>query len=169
MRFELPETEICGKFLRHGFCDLRFVRLSEKLEKAGTVDFKKHPARKVGTRSRQYGPKVSGRFAFPGARNPENCSISRSWKKFFQQFSRSFPGTFFLQNSCTDSGDSHSLLEFSEIGALIIGLFRGRPRKGDNFTSFRNEKSAQRGSFGADIPPKHLLRLFLALKLIFIF
>ena len=25
---------------------------SEKLEKAGTVDFKKHPARKVGTRSR---------------------------------------------------------------------------------------------------------------------
>ena len=33
--------------------------------------------------------------------------------KFFQQFSRSFPGTF-LQNSCTDPGNSHSLLEFSE-------------------------------------------------------
>ena len=34
--------------------------------------------------------------------------------KIFQQFSRSFPGTF-LQNSCTDPGNSHSLLEFSEI------------------------------------------------------
>ena len=41
---------------------------SEKLEKAGTVDFKKHPAQKVGTRSRQCGPKVPGRFAFPGDR-----------------------------------------------------------------------------------------------------
>ena len=38
---------------------------------------KKHPARKVGTRSRQCRPKVSGRFAFPGARNPRTCSISR--------------------------------------------------------------------------------------------
>ena len=35
---------------------------SGKLEKAGTVDFKKHPARKVGTRSRQCRPKVPGRF-----------------------------------------------------------------------------------------------------------
>ena len=67
---------------------------SEKLEKAGTVDFKKHPARKVGTRSRQCGPKVSGRFAFPGARNPRICSISRSGKIFpaiFPEFSRNFP------------------------------------------------------------------------------
>ena len=37
---------------------------SEQLEKAGTVDFRKHPARKVGTRSRQCQPKVPGRFAF---------------------------------------------------------------------------------------------------------
>ena len=37
------------------------------IRKAGTVDFKKHPARKVGTRSRQCGPKAPGRFAFPGA------------------------------------------------------------------------------------------------------
>ena len=51
--------------------------MSEKLEKAGTVDFKKHPARKVGARSRQCGPKVPGRFALPGARNPRICSISR--------------------------------------------------------------------------------------------
>ena len=33
--------------------------------------------------------------------------------KFFQQFSRSFPGTFH-ENSCTDPGNSHSLLEFSD-------------------------------------------------------
>ena len=38
--------------------------------------------------------------------------------KFFQQFSRSFPGTF-LQNSCTDPGNSRSLLEFSESGATV--------------------------------------------------
>ena len=41
---------------------------SEKLEKAGTVDFKRHLTRKVGTRSRQCRAKVRGRFAFPGAR-----------------------------------------------------------------------------------------------------
>ena len=49
---------------------------SEKFERAGTVDFKKHPARKVGTRCRQCRPKVPGRFAFPGARNPRIESIS---------------------------------------------------------------------------------------------
>ena len=61
---------------------------SEKLEKAGTVDFEKHPARKVGTRPRQCGPKVPGRFAFPGARNPRICSISR----FGKNFPAIFPG-----------------------------------------------------------------------------
>ena len=35
----------------------------------------KNPALKVGTRSRQCGPKVPGRFAFPGAQNPRICSI----------------------------------------------------------------------------------------------
>ena len=54
----------------------------KKLEKAGTVDSKKHPARKVGTRSRQCQPKVPGRFAFAGARNPRICSSSRSEKHF---------------------------------------------------------------------------------------
>ena len=70
--------------------DFSIQRLSEKLEKAGTVDFKKHPARKVGTRSRQCGPKVSGRFAFPGARSPRICSISRFGKIYpaiFPEFS----------------------------------------------------------------------------------
>ena len=50
---------------------------SEELEKAGTVDFKRHAARKVGTRSRQCRAKVPSRFAFPGARNLRICSISR--------------------------------------------------------------------------------------------
>ena len=39
--------------------------------------FQKTPCTEVGTRSRQCGPKVPGRFAFPGARNPRMCSISR--------------------------------------------------------------------------------------------
>ena len=72
-----------------------FTYSSEKLEKAGTVDFKKHPARKVGIRSRQCGPKVPGRFAFPGARNPRIGSISRFGKNFpaiFPGLSWSFPG-----------------------------------------------------------------------------
>ena len=102
---------------------LRFGRVqrgySEKLEKAGTVDFEKHPARKVGTRPRQCGPKVPGRFAFPSARNPRICSIWR-FGKLFQQFSRTFPGTF-LQNSRKDPGNSHSLLEFSEIPTKGVG------------------------------------------------
>ena len=71
-----------------------FVLTSEKLEKAGTVDFKKHPARKVGTRSRECRPKVRGRFAFPGARNPRICSISRFGKIYpaiFPRLSQSFP------------------------------------------------------------------------------
>ena len=63
---------------------------SGKLEKAGTVNFKKHPARKVGTRSRQCGPKVPGRFAFPSARDPGICSISR-FGEIFPAISRDFP------------------------------------------------------------------------------
>ena len=66
----------------------------EKLEKAGTVGFKKHPARKVGTRSGQCRPKVRGRFAFPSAGNPGICSILRFGKNFpaiFPGLSRSFP------------------------------------------------------------------------------
>ena len=77
-----------------GFKTWRFKQMiSEKLEKAGTVDKKKHLARKVGTRSRQCRPKFPGRFAFPGARNPRICSISR-FGFFFQQFSLDFPGVF---------------------------------------------------------------------------
>ena len=73
----------CRKRQETRLSPLKHEKNSEKLEKAGTVDFKKHPARKVGTRSRECRPKVPGRFAFPSARNPRSCSI---W-----QF-----GTFFL-------------------------------------------------------------------------
>ena len=72
----------------------RFSIIRKKLEKAGTVDFKKHPTRKVRTSSRQCRPKVPGRFAFPGARNPRICSISQFGKNFpaiFPELSRSFP------------------------------------------------------------------------------
>ena len=67
---------------------------SEKLEKAGTVDFKKDPAWKVGTRSRECRPKVPGRFAFPGARNARICSIWQFEKNIpaiFLRLSRNFP------------------------------------------------------------------------------
>ena len=93
---------------------------SEKLEKAGTVDFKKHPARKVGTRSRQCGPKVPGRFAFPGARNPGICSISRFGNNFpaiFPEFSRDFPAELPQRPR-----NSHSLLEFSDLCLLFCLL-----------------------------------------------
>ena len=88
--------EACAR-LHANFGELKFGEPTApySLEKAGTVDFKKHPARKVGTRSRQCRPKVPGRFAFPGARNPRICSISRSGKIFpaiFPGLSRSFPG-----------------------------------------------------------------------------
>ena len=73
---------------------VHFLFRKKKLKKAGTVDFKKHPARKVRTRSGQCRRKVRGRFAFPGARNPRICSISRFGKTLFQQFSRDFPGVF---------------------------------------------------------------------------
>ena len=94
----LYKVSYSAAFLKRFF--LRSVRIcvlndlgtcvSETLEKAGTVDFKKHPAQNVGTRSRQCRPRVRGRFAFPGARNPRTCSISR-FGKIFPAISRDFP------------------------------------------------------------------------------
>ena len=49
---------------------------SEKLEKAGTVDFKKHPAWKVGAVQAVSTQGSRQVFAFPGARNPRMCSMS---------------------------------------------------------------------------------------------
>ena len=62
---------------------------SEKLEKAGTVTFEKHSARKVGTRSRQCRPKVPGRFAFPVSEILEFVAFRDSGK-----ISSNFPVTF---------------------------------------------------------------------------
>ena len=76
----------------HEQCPKEFS--SEKLEKAGTVDFKKIPHRRSAQGLVQCGPNVSGRFAFPGARNHRIYSISRFGKNFpaiFLEFSRNFP------------------------------------------------------------------------------
>ena len=62
-------------FFTARLCRGGHAKCSEKLEKAGTVDLKKHPARKVGTRSRQCGPKVAGRLAFSSTPNPRIYSI----------------------------------------------------------------------------------------------
>ena len=62
-------------------------------------------------------PKVPGRFAFPGARNPRICSMSRSGNIFpaiFPGLSRSFPG-----EPPNRPGNSHSLLESSDIYVMI--------------------------------------------------
>ena len=101
------------------------VRLwSEKLEKAGTVDFKKHPARKVGTRSRQCRPNVPGRFAFPGVRNPRLGSISQFGKLFLAIFPKlSWSSRRELPQ---DPGNSHSLLQFS---GMVASAERNCPKK----------------------------------------
>ena len=105
--------------------------------RGGLVDFKKHPARKVGTRSRQCGPKVPGRLAFPGARNPSICSIWRFGKIFpaiFPEFSRELssrtpaktPETATAFSSFLREWPFHSESVFPEIGVvprlLIIAL-----------------------------------------------
>ena len=69
-------------------------------------------------RSRQCRPKVPGRFAFPGAQILEFVAFGASGK-IFQQFSRNFPEVF-LRNPRTDAGNSHSLLEFSEMSSIQI-------------------------------------------------
>ena len=110
---------------------------SEKLEKAGTVDFKKHPARKVGTRS----PAVWAQGSpFPVLEIPEFVAF-RDSGKFFQQFSRDFPGVF-LENPRTDPGNSHSLLEFSDFSeqgggnSVNQGFGKDFYRKGNSVKSF---------------------------------
>ena len=89
------------------------------VEKAGTVDFKEHPTRKVGTRSRQCRPKVPGRFAFPCARNSRICSI---WR-FGKSFPAIFPGLApsFPREPLNRTRNSHSLLEFSESQGFYYG------------------------------------------------
>ena len=84
MSFETRETKLFGRISRDfaeifrgvpetfekkgSLCSI-LVPYSEKLKKAVTVDCEKHPAWKVGTRSRAVWTQCD-RFAFPGARNP---------------------------------------------------------------------------------------------------
>ena len=53
---------------------------SQKNSRRLELSISKTPCTEGGTRSRQCRPKVPGRFAFPGARNPRIYSISRSGK-----------------------------------------------------------------------------------------
>ena len=89
----------------------------KNLEKAGTVDFKKHPARKGGTlTSRQCRPEVPVRCAFPGAPNPGICSISR----FGKIFSSNFPGTFPEVSSRTPKQTPETATAFSSFLTKIF-------------------------------------------------
>ena len=64
------------------------VNVPEKLEKAGTVYFKQLPAQQGSVHCL---PKVRGRFAFPGAPNPEFLGISRFGESFPEFFPALFP------------------------------------------------------------------------------
>ena len=76
------------------------------------------------------------KYALSQSTTPLACTLDSG--KIFQQFSRNFPGTF-LQNSCTDPRNSHSLLEFSEKpphihhspgeGAFCMTAFKIQERK----------------------------------------
>ena len=68
--------------LRH----LPSIDSSEKLEKAVTVDFEKHPARRLGQRPGQCRPKVRGQFAF-------SCAQNRILK--FKTFGQKLKGSFY--------------------------------------------------------------------------
>ena len=87
---------------------------SEKLEKAGTVGFKKHPARcgRWGQGPGSVDRRFPAGLPFPVPEILEFVAF-RDSGKIFQQFSRDFPGVF-LENPRKDPGNSHSLLEFSD-------------------------------------------------------
>ena len=67
--------------------------VQQSIEKAGTVHFKKHPAQKVRTRSRQCWPKVPAGWPFPVPEIPEFVAFRDSGKisSNFSGTSRSFP------------------------------------------------------------------------------
>ena len=125
-----------------------------KLEKAGTVDFKRHPARKVGTRSRQCRPKVPV---------PEILEFVVAFRDSGRIFPAIFPGLCPQFSSRTPehtpetaTGNSHSLLEFSDfLSANDVGDFFGilqrSPRivSGQNAQSMRVKRSGFRLFFGS--------------------
>ena len=76
------------------------------LEQAGTVDSKKTPRTEGGD-------KVPAGLPLPVPEILEFVALCDSGK-IFQLFSRDFPGVF-LENPRTDPGNSHSLLELSDL------------------------------------------------------
>ena len=95
------------------------LQKSEKLEKAGTVDFKRIPHGRRGQGPGSVDPRFPAGLPFPVPQILEFVALCDSGT-FFQQFSRNFPGTF-LQNSRKDPGNSHSHFEFSELGSGVVG------------------------------------------------
>ena len=86
---------------------------------------KKHPARKVGARTRAVWTQCLRQVCL--SRCPKlilEFKACRGSGHFFRQFSRNFPGTF-IQNSRADPRNSHSLLEFSERREqfVLFGVF----------------------------------------------
>ena len=66
-------------------------------------------------------PRLTAGLPFPVPEIPEFVAC-RDSGKFFQQFSRDFPGAF-LENPRTDPGNSHSLLEFSDKLFILMIVF----------------------------------------------
>ena len=69
-------------------------------------------------------PRFPAGLPFPVPEIPEFVAF-RDSGNIFQQFSRDFPGVF-PENPRTDPGNSHSLLEFSEIGCDTPSPFSER-------------------------------------------
>ena len=112
---ELPELNVMIGQLASS---LLLLAQSDKLEKVVTVDFKKHPAQKVGTRSRAVSTQrfVAGSpFPVPEISESKAC---RDSGKLFQQFSRNCPAIF-LGNPRIDPGNSHTFPEFSDRNGQI--------------------------------------------------
>ena len=112
---EGPSTEDPPTHKRPSRASTSDQKNSRRLELL-SVDFQKHPARKVGTRSRQCRPKIPGRFAFPGARSPRICRILRFGKKFpanFPGLSRSSP-----RSPRTDPGTATAFSSFLISGEM---------------------------------------------------
>ena len=84
----------------------------KKNSKAGTVDLKNTPHGRWGQGPGSVDPRFPAGLPFPVPEILEFVAFCDSGN-IFQQFCRSLPGSF-LQNSCTDPRNSHSLLEFSD-------------------------------------------------------
>ena len=129
---------------------------SRRLEFHGTVDFKKHPARKVGTRSWQCGPKVPGRFAFLVPEILEFVAF-RDSGKFFQQFSGTFR-EFSRRTPEQTPETATAFLSFLNFGADFSHFF---PRKKAQTNPPKNPPHNSLGNLFRRIPLRFLQKPFL--------